>query len=70
MPLTYDEAEKIARQALEDYKKAQTREEVEKLMIKYGRDGIGWKPLCRILFSRMPLERALKGYIKEEAFIE
>lgn len=61
-PMTYDRALQIANEALEAYKKAETKAEVEEIFIRYGRQGIGYRPLCRIFFSQMPPENAVKAY--------
>ena len=64
--LSYDDAFKIAQRALEQYERAETKGEVEDIFIRYGRGGIGWKPLCRICFSKWPLKKALKVYIPKD----
>jgi len=66
-PITYEEASNIAQKALERYQRAETKGEVEDIFIQYGRDGIGYRPLCRIFFSKMPIEKALAAYKKRQA---
>lgn len=43
--MTYDKALQIANEALEAYKKAEMKAEVEEIFIRYGRKGIGYRPL-------------------------
>jgi len=63
--MTYERALQIANEALEAYKEAKTKTEVEEIFIKYGRKGIGYRPLCRIFFSQMAPELAVRVYKKE-----
>lgn len=63
--MTYEEALEIANKALLRYKQAETKAEVEEIFVKYGRDGVGYRPLCRMFFSNMSPEKALKAYKKE-----
>ena len=58
--LTRDEALRIARKALDEYQLAATKEEIEEIFLKYGREGIGYKPLCRMFFSAMRPENAVR----------
>jgi len=60
--LNFDEAVQIATRALESYQRVETKAEVEEIFIRYGKNGIGYRPLCRILFSHMAIERAVRGY--------
>jgi peptide methionine sulfoxide reductase MsrA len=63
--MTYEQALEIANKALLRYKQSETKGEVEEIFIKYGRDGVGYRPLCRMFFSHMSPEKALKAYKKE-----
>lgn len=63
--LTREEAFRIANKALDEYQLAATKEDIEEIFIKYGKQGIGYKPLCRMFFSRMSPEKAVKAYKKE-----
>ena len=63
--LTYEQALDIANKALGRYLQAETKAEVEEIFIKYGRDGIGYRPLCRIFFSHMSPEKAVRIYKRE-----
>ncbi|MHA1882237.1 MAG: sigma factor-like helix-turn-helix DNA-binding protein [Candidatus Thorarchaeota archaeon] len=63
--MTYEKALGIAKEALEAYKKAKTRADVEEVFIKYGRGGIGYRPLCRMFFSHRPPESVVQVYKKE-----
>ena len=63
--LTFEEALDIAKKALLRYKQTETKAEVEEIFTKYGRDGVGYRPLCRMFFSHMSPERALKAYQRE-----
>ena len=60
--MTYEEALQIASKALLRYNQAETKAEVEEIFVKYGREGVGYRPLCRMLFSKMSPEKALKAY--------
>ena len=60
--MTYEQALEIANKALERYQRAETKAEVEEIFIKYGRDGIGYRPLCRMFFSHMSPEKAIRAY--------
>ena len=62
MQLTYEQALEIANKALERYQRAETKAEVEEIFTKYGRDGIGYRPLCRMFFSHMSPEKAIRAY--------
>lgn len=59
-PITREEALRIASVALNEYQLAETKEEIETIFIRYGRQGIGYAPLCRMFFSNMPPERAVR----------
>lgn len=63
--LTYEQALETANKALVRYKQSETKGEVEEIFMKYGRDGVGYRPLCRMFFSNMSPEKALKAYKKE-----
>jgi len=63
--MSYERALEIAREAIEAYKQAKSKEDVETIFIKYGRNGIGYRPLCRMIFSQRPPEVAVKAYKKE-----
>jgi hypothetical protein len=63
--MTYEQALEIANKALERYQRAETKAEVEEIFIKYGRDGIGYRPLCRLFFSHMSPEKAIRAYKRE-----
>lgn len=63
--ISFERALQIANGALEAYKQAKTKQDVEDIFIKYGRNGIGYRPLCRMLFSKRPPEVAVRAY-KEE----
>jgi len=65
-PITYKEALNIAQKALERYQRAETKGEVEDIFLQYGRDGIGYRPLCRLFFTKMSLEKALRSYKKRQ----
>lgn len=65
MQMTYEQALEIANKALERYQRAETKAEVEEIFIKYGRDGIGYRPLCRMFFSHMSPEKAIRAYKRE-----
>jgi len=60
--ISYDQALKIAYEALERYQQAQTKSEVEEIFIKYGRHGIGYRKLCKMFFSGVLPEKAVKAY--------
>lgn len=60
--LTREEALRIANKALNEYQLAETKAEIEEIFIKYGRHGIGYKPLCRMFFSNMQPEKAVRAY--------
>ena len=62
--LTIQESLKLAKEAVEAYQRSETRSEVEEVMVRYGRNGIGYRKLCRILFSKMPIEKALRSSSK------
>jgi len=64
--MTYEEALNIAQKALERYQRAETKGEVEDIFLQYGRDGIGYRPLCRIFFSKLSMEKALAAYRKQQ----
>jgi hypothetical protein len=69
--MTYNEACKLAKQLLEEYGKAQTKKEVEDLFLAYsfvgrGSRGFGYRALCRLLFMKMSIERAMQGYKEKE----
>lgn len=63
--LTFEQALQIATKALEAYRRAEPKAEVEEIFIKYGRDGIGYCPLCRMFFSHMSPENAVRAYKRE-----
>jgi len=63
--MTYEQALEIANKALERYQRAETKAEVDEIFIKYGRDGIGYRPLCRMFFSHMSPEKAIRAYKRE-----
>ena len=63
--ISYEQAIEIAKKALTRYQQAETKAEVEEIFVKYGREGIGYKPLCRMFFSHMPADRALRAYKRE-----
>lgn len=65
MQLTYEQALEIANKALERYQRAETKAEIDEIFIKYGRDGIGYRPLCRMFFSHMSPEKAIRAYKRE-----
>lgn len=65
MQMSYEQALEIANKALERYQRAETKAEVEEIFIKYGRDGIGYRPLCRLFFSHMSPEKAIRAYKRE-----
>jgi hypothetical protein len=58
--MSREEALKIAQRALEAYKRVETKAEVEEIFIRYGREGIGYKPLCRMFYSHMPPSNAVR----------
>lgn len=60
--MTYEQGPEIAKKALERYQRAETKAEVEQIFIKYGRDGTGYRPLCRMFFSHMSPEKAIRAY--------
>ena len=66
-PITYEEAVNIARKAIERYQRAETKGEVEDIFLQYGKDGIGYRPLCRIFFSKMAIEKALRAFKNRQA---
>jgi hypothetical protein len=61
---TFQEALQIASRAQNAYNRAETKAEVEDIFLRYGKNGVGYRPLCRILFSHIAPETALKGYNK------
>jgi len=63
--MTYDRKLEIATQALEAYKKAGTKQEVEEIFIKYGRSGIGYRSLCKMFFSQKPPEDVVQAHKNE-----
>ncbi|MCK4785041.1 MAG: hypothetical protein KAV87_14920 [Desulfobacteraceae bacterium] len=63
--MPYEQALEIAQKAKQRYEQAETKGEIEEIFIKYGREGVGYKPLCRMFFSHMPLEKALRAYRRE-----
>ena len=63
--MSYEQALRIAQKALEEYQLAETKAELEEIFIKYGRGGIGYRPLCRMFYSNMPPERVVKAYKQE-----
>ena len=63
--MTYVQALEIANKALVRYQQAETKVQVEEIFMKYGRDGIGYRPLCRIFFSHMSPENAVRAYKRE-----
>ncbi len=63
--ISYEEAIEIAKKAMQRYQQAETKGEVEDIFIKYGREGIGYRKLCRLFFSHMPVEKVLKAYKRE-----
>ena len=63
--MTYEQALEIANKALEIYQRVETKAEVDEIFIKYGRDGIGYRPLCRLFFSHMSPEKAIRAYKRE-----
>ena len=64
--LSFEEAKEIVQKAMERYERAETKGEVQDIMLQYGQGGVGWKPLCRVLFAKMPIEKALKAYENQE----
>jgi len=60
--MTFEEAAEVARRALEAYQRSETRAEVEDIFVRYGKNGIGYRALCRIIFSHMAVDKALRGY--------
>ena len=64
--MSYEKALEIAKEALEAFKQAKTKTDVEEIFAKYGRNGIGYRPLCRIFFSQKPPELAVQAYEKEQ----
>ena len=58
--ITREEALRIAARALNEYQLAESKEEIEAIFIMYGRQGIGYTPLCRMFFSNMPPEKAVR----------
>lgn len=64
--MTYEQGPEIAKKALERYQRAETKAEVEEIFIKYGRDGTGYRPLCRMVFSNLPPQKVLKVYKTNE----
>ena len=63
--ISYEDALKIAYEALEKYNNAGTKQEIHDIFIKYGRNGIGYRKLCRMFFSGMKPEKAVKAYKRE-----
>lgn len=63
MPIQQNPEEilEMAKRAFDAYQRSETKAEVEDIMVRYGKNGIGYRKLCRILFSKVPIERALKG---------
>ncbi len=61
---TYAEAEALAKKAQAAFNKAKTKEEVVEVMKTYGSQGIGYRPLCKLLFSGMAMDKALKAYAR------
>ena len=50
--LPREEALRIANKALNEYQLAETKADIEEIFIKYGRHGIGYRPLCRMFEFR------------------
>jgi hypothetical protein len=63
--MSYEQALEIAAKAMTRYREAETKGEIEEIFAKYGRNGIGYRPLCRMLFSNMSPEKALRAYKRE-----
>lgn len=62
--MTYERAPQIANKGSRSGR-VETKAEVEEIFIKYGRDGIGYRPLCRLFFSHMSPEKAIRAYKRE-----
>ena len=65
-PITREEGLRIANKALNEYQLAESKAEIEEIFVKYGRNGIGYKALCRMFFSNMPPDRAVRIKDSEE----
>ena len=63
--MTKDEALKRAKAALNEWeaKSPEFRAEVAEFFKRHGQQGIGWRPLCRMLFSGKTPEEAVKAYV-------
>lgn len=60
--MTYEESLAILRQAQNAYANAKTKEDVANIIIQYGQHGIGYGPLCKVLFAGQSVDIALKVY--------
>lgn len=64
-PMSFERALQIAKEALETYKQAKTKADMDEIFIKFGRNGIGYRPLCKMFYAQKPPEIAVKAYKKE-----
>lgn len=62
MVSSYEEALEIARRAQQAYQAVETKAEVEDIFLRYGKNGIGYRALCRVLFSKMAPETAVRSF--------
>lgn len=58
--LSHESKVELATEALEAYRQAETKADVEAVFMKYGRGGIGYRRLCRMFFSGVTPERCIK----------
>jgi hypothetical protein len=65
--MTYDAALATAVEALNAYNRANTKQEVEEIFIKYGKNGIGYRSLCRMFFSQKTPEEVIQIRTKKES---
>ena len=57
-----ERAIQIVIEASEEYEEATTKKEVEEIFIQYWKHGIGYAPLCRVFFSQVSPDRAVRVY--------
>jgi len=60
--MTYEEALKVAETAQEAYTHAKTANDVKEIILQYGQHGVGYGPLCKLLFAGQSVDIALKVY--------
>lgn len=69
MVRTREEAVELASKAREEWDALpiDVREPVKKFFVRYGQGGVGWKPLCRVIFADWDPEEAIsvKAYSRK-----